>query len=66
MSAEEKSFTLDLTMKSGAKVSVDVTEATYSRSVSGTKSLSWTTPDGWAAKLLHVDMDEIAAVVAVR
>lgn len=56
-----------LIFKSGASTDVDVDEYTVSRnkfdgSFSG---LNWTTPDGYAAKLSYVRLEEVAALVAI-
>lgn len=52
-------FTLQITLKSGATVEADVTDAEYDRT---TKNLSWSFPAFWQSKLLHVDGGEIAAI----
>ncbi len=59
---------LEITFKSGAQVTVDVTEFSTKRNqVSNTYAeLNWTTPNDWARKLHSVDMTEIACLVAVE
>lgn len=54
-------YALEITLKSGAKVEVEVTDASFEGGYG--KTLNWTTPDNWRSKMLHVDLDEVAAVV---
>jgi len=56
-------FRLDVTLKSGAVVSVHVDDASFKSTQLGNKGMEWATPEGWTDKLLHVDLDEVAAVV---
>lgn len=53
-------FTLQITLKSGATVETDVTDAEYDPK---TTNLSWTFPAFWQSKMLHVDGGQIAAIV---
>lgn len=56
---------LEITLRSGATISVDVTEWKYERGYSD--KLTWKTPDRARNKsrLVHVDLDEVVAIVEV-
>lgn len=53
---------LNITLKSGATIHADVSEATYKSNPLGGKQLHWVTSDDWGTKILHVDMDEVVAI----
>jgi hypothetical protein len=59
---------LEITFKSGAQVTVDVTEFSTKRSqISNTYGeLNWTTPKDWTRKLHSVDLEQIACLIAVE
>lgn len=52
-----------MTMKSGATVTFHASEVTWSRNPLGGSSLVWETPEGATRRLLHVDLEEVAAIV---
>jgi hypothetical protein len=54
--------------KSGATVEVDIERFSTKKNVmSGAiTELKWETPDDWTSKLHTVQLDEIAAIVALR
>lgn len=58
---------LEITFKSGAQVTVEVSEFSSKRStISGDLTeLNWTTPNEWARKLHSINLTEIACLVAV-
>ncbi len=55
---------MEIHLRSGQSFQVDVEDIT-TRS-HGVRELAWTTPDDWARRLHHVDMDQVAAIIAVR
>ena len=59
---------LEITFKSGAQVTVDVSEfKTHKSVIDGEfKQLDWTTPRNWKRKLHTIDLKEIACLVAVE
>jgi hypothetical protein len=56
---------LEITLKSGATVTADANSVEWLNCNGGT-ALRWTTPDRWKRKLIHVNLDEIVAIVAVQ
>jgi hypothetical protein len=57
---------IEITFKSGAQVVADVESFETSMNFAGGfNKLSWITPAGWTRKLVRVDMDEVAAIVAI-
>lgn len=57
---------LEITFKSGAQILADV-EDNWKFEKRGTAvSLTWTTPDRAQRRLVHVDMEEVVAIVRVR
>lgn len=56
----------EVTMKSGAVVTFDVTQLAWESDILGTKrSLKWTCPDDPKRRPLHLNLDEVAAVIWV-
>ena len=53
-------YLLELVMKSGTRVCANVDDIEYSPRRG---SLQWRNPEDWVSKLLHVDMNEVAAIV---
>jgi len=53
-------------LKSGASFEVDVGEFKTEKRGSSFESLNWTTPGDWTSKLISVDLNEVAALVAKR
>lgn len=58
---------LEITFKSGAQVTVDVSEFTSKRSLVGGEltEIEWTTPQDWKRKLNSINLSEVACLVAV-
>lgn len=57
---------LEFTFKSGATVGVDVTTWKYEAKLGATK-LTWEIPDkARRDRLVHVDLDEVVAIVEVK
>lgn len=52
---------LNITLKSGTTIHADVSEAMY-RKDPISNQFHWVTSDDWGTKILHVDMDEVAAI----
>jgi hypothetical protein len=65
VSEREKVVTLEITLKSGATVSAQVTTWKW-RKAGSDKELSWTTPAKAKRRLIGVDLDDVAAIVEVR
>jgi hypothetical protein len=62
--AEETQGWVHITLKSGAKVSARVTRfATKKNGLGATSGFEWTNYGHGELALLHIDVDEIAAVV---
>jgi hypothetical protein len=55
----EEVFTMVITLKSGATVEADVTDANYN---AGTQQLDWSFPPFAQRRILHIDSKEIAAI----
>jgi hypothetical protein len=68
MTAEQdnKPVRLELTMQSGAKVDVDVSNWEVIKGSDGISRLKWETPASAPRKLISVKLDEIAALVEIR
>lgn len=57
---------MQITLKSGAQVTVDVDEFKVGRNaLAQIVSLSWSTPNGFSSKLNYINLDEIAAIVTL-
>ena len=54
---------LQITLKSGAQIEADVEDWTFQRMPT---RLTWVTPDNAKQRLVHVDMDQVAAIVRVK
>jgi hypothetical protein len=58
---------MEITLKSGTQIEVDVTEFTTGRNgLNELAKLNWTTPENWKRKLHTLEMDQIAAIVVVK
>jgi hypothetical protein len=55
----EEVFTLVITLRSGATVEADVTDANYNAEI---QKLDWSFPPFAQSRILHVDPKEIAAI----
>ena len=56
---------LEITFKSGATVSMDVKEWSYETGYA--EKFTWKTPDrAHRRRLVHVDLDEVVAIVEVK
>lgn len=61
---EEYVYTVEIALKGGHTLEADFTEFTFNRR-GGTRSLSWKSAHA-DERLVHVDVDEIAAVKQTR
>jgi hypothetical protein len=53
-------------MKSGAVVTFECTKVSVTTNALGERTgIKWTTPDGGTRRLLHIAIDEVAAIVFV-
>lgn len=59
-------YILTATLKSGATVSTEVVSASYGITRLGYKVLNWNSPDNPASQLLHLDMEQVAALTLTR
>lgn len=61
---------MQIILKSGVSVTVSVgkfvTSSGHDPADGGLNRLTWTTPVGWSSKLVFVNLDEVAAVLAHR
>jgi hypothetical protein len=55
---------LQITLKSGAQIEADVDDWTFQNGA--VKRLTWVTPENAKQRLVHVDMDQVAAIVRVK
>ncbi len=55
---------MQITMKSGAQIIVDIKDLSIRKNGLGDLTrLEWTTPAEFSAKLVHLQLDQVAAVV---
>jgi phage-related protein len=55
---------LQITLKSGAQIEADVDDWMFQNGA--VKRLTWVTPENAKQRLVHVDMDQVAAIVRVK
>ena len=58
-------ISLEITMRSGTTISVDVDTFEFTKTLGGDRALKWTSPDGAKRILVHVLVEEIVAIVEV-
>lgn len=56
---------VEITFKSGATVTADVNSLSITHGGSGISSAEWNTPDHAKRRLMHVNLNEVAAIVEV-